>query len=126
MDLRIVHNAMMAKVAAKKTKAEEVDLGDGWSYDCSSPEDYAAAERIKDRSRVMGFGDAMIDSAPVALLAAAIGGVGSLALSRGSLEAAGIGAALSGAGTLAWNGIGNIGKRKMSVEEAISKELQNA
>lgn len=114
----------MMKAAAKKPKAEEVDLGDGWSYECSTPEDYTVANRIKANSRVMDFGDALGDAAPVALLAAAIGGLGSLALSRGNFAAAGIGAAASGLGTIAWNAIDNTGKRKMSVEEAIRQEMQ--
>lgn len=56
MNLSTVYNSMM-KSAAEKAKAEEIDLGDGWTYECSTPEDYTAANRIKANSRVMNFGD---------------------------------------------------------------------
>ena len=105
------------KAAAKK---EYVDLGDGYRMQINSDKDRELAERVKEMSRPYGFVGAMVKSAPAALLAAAIGGAGSLALSEGNPAAGALGAVTSGVGTALWNGISNADVRRMSVADALA------
>lgn len=105
-----------------KAKKEYIDLDKDTRMEITSPADRAAAERIKANIKPMSFGEAFIDSTPAALLAAAVGGLGSAAISEGSLEAAGAGAVGSFLLTSLGNAMANSGKAKMTLAEALQQE----
>lgn len=108
----------------KKAKKQKLWIDDTYYINASTEEDREAYKRIRKNIAPMSFGEAFIDSAPAALLAAAIGGAGSMAMSKGSLKAGAIGAAVSGLSTAFLNALSDAGKSKMSVEEAIANQYQ--
>lgn len=77
------------------------------------------AQRVINKTSPMGFGGALADSIGITLAAAAVGGLGSMALSQGDIGAGIAGALASGAGTALINGAINSDKRKMSVYDAL-------
>lgn len=116
---------MYKNAAARRGKKKliEDDLGDGIvaEYEAGDTRSAQLAQRVRELSRPMTFGDSVIDSLPVALLCAGIGGVGSMAISKGDIGAGVAGALASGTGTLLLNAIPNTGRRKMSVSDAFAK-----
>ena len=112
----------------KEAKMLTADLGDGYKYryDDRNAADRDFVNKVQEKVKPMGVGAVLLDSTPASLVAAAIGGLGSMALSNGNPFAGAAGAAASGLGTLALNAFSNYGKRKMSVQDAIQEAQQEA
>jgi hypothetical protein len=112
----------------KEAKMLTADLGDGYKYryDDRNAADRDFVSKVQEKVKPMGVGAVLLDSTPASLVAAAIGGLGSMALSNGNPFAGAAGAAASGLGTLALNAFSNYGKRKMSVQDAIQEAQQEA
>lgn len=108
----------LRKQAAKQ---KMIDVGGGWSIQDTGADALADALYIQSETRPMSFGRALVNSMPAALLAAAIGGAGSLAISGGNLAAGGVGAGGSFIGTALFNAILNAGKQNKTVAEALAE-----
>jgi len=110
----------------KKAAQVSLDLGDGYlaEYDDTDPKAKKYVSKVQELAKPKGFLNAANDSVPVALLAAAVGGVGSGILSGWDSRYIAAGAGISGLGTMLVNGLINRDSRNMSVEDAMLKAGQ--